>query len=126
MLTRERLLEMFEEQKNEFIKNTIIPGLYGDPPQVVVNSLDEFIQRGGEKRHYYGRAMYSWQNIEFPNDYEGRVPPSVIRTFFRCGDHPVVTEKKKELEKLLAVLEKAKKAVWDKEVEIFQFEKGKK
>lgn len=89
-----------------------------------IYSIEEFVSHGGEPHHYLGRAMYCWQDKSFVNDYEGRVPDTVRRVLFRCGDHPRVISKKlriKEWGERVAALQREIQAM---EQWVYRFEKG--
>lgn len=62
--------------------------------ELSIYSIEEFISHCGEPQHYLGRACYCWKDVEFPNDWDGREPPTVRHVLFRCGDHSRVLSKK--------------------------------
>jgi hypothetical protein len=92
---------------------------------IEINSIEEFLQHGGEKQHYLGKAMYCWQDLAFPNDWDGRVPNSIIRTFFKCAEHPIVVREKARIEELRKTFEYLRLEIRKQEIALSLFIHGK-
>jgi len=89
-----------------------------------IYSIEEFVSHGGEPAHYLGRAMYCWKDVAFPNDWDGRVPPTIRRVLFKCGDHPRVLSKKLRLQEFKERVASLQREIHAMEVSIVRFEKG--
>ena len=92
---------------------------------IVINSIEEFLANGGEPQHYLGRAVYCWRDVEFPTDWDGRTPPTIRHVLYRCGDHPVVVQKKLELQELKERLSSLQREIRAMDISIYNFEKGR-
>lgn len=81
---------------------------------ILINSMGEFLENGGEPLNYLGRAYYSWHVLG----------PGGKPMLCRCADHPIVRRKKFESLEFKDRLAALQREIRVMDLSIAQFEKG--